>query len=120
MTPEHRFRTSSHDLPPLTPAEFTADRRVNSHRFAGSGLIAIILLAGILCIAIAIAQSRAETRSENRVSAPSDLASLYREIDLEFEKHVTRETKKRCRYKCAQGRSTMFPECVLVCDKGKG
>lgn len=110
MTPEHRYRIADHDLPPLTPAEFIADQRVNTNLFAEYGLLAIIILAGIICVALALLNSRAGASS----------FSLRDPLDVEFERHVERETKKLCRYQWAMGRASMWPERVLVCGKAKG
>ncbi len=97
MNPEHRYRSADHDLPPLSPPEFVADHRVNTNLFREYGLLAIILLAGMICIALTLA-SRAATM-------PKDQTRFPREIDLAFERYVDREARQLF----CPGRRSMFP-----------
>lgn len=118
MNIEQNFRHAS-ELPPMSLSELRLREEASANwiilKLAAAILIALIFFMGFMT-------GRATaTQNEKRVTAQAaDLSSLYRELDLLFERHVERETKKLCRYEWAMGRSSMWPERVLICGKGKG
>lgn len=110
MTPERNFRTSDHtafdedmSLRMTTPEDV--------RRMTTFGLVALAIFLAMLALwgaTLTFASSQNKDRS------------LYRELDLEFERHVEEQTKKLCRYEWRVGRTSFWPERVLVCGKGRG
>lgn len=109
LTPEDRFRNTADDLPPMVPAQFIVGPRIDGRAYAGYGWLAVILAAGILCIALALIQS-----------AGAQQPPPYDDIDAAFERHVETETKALCKFEWRLGRSSMVPERAMICKRGRG
>lgn len=120
MNIERNFR-HAHDLPPMTPAEMSAQPAIHPRRLLEWGVFFATVVVVLLLIALSVAtKSPAHSNDRRVIGMPAVGSTVSPEsLDLAFEKHVETETKALCKFEWRLVRSSMVPERAMICKRGR-